>query len=64
MSQVPSNQRALLALAVEIIEDERECVVTSFRERDGKVKDYDARKWLRRYDRFLKPAKALLRKTS
>ena len=55
-----SDVRALLTQAVAIIEDERASIVSSFAENDGKVRDYDARTWIRRYDRFLKPARKYL----
>jgi hypothetical protein len=41
----------LLNEAVRIIDDERQ-----------NISDYDARRWIRKYDRFLKPARAELLK--
>jgi hypothetical protein len=56
--------RKLLALAVKIIEAEHESITQSYTERigerTGKVTDYDARRWLREYNRFLKPARTYL----
>lgn len=56
--------RKLIAQAVKIIEGERLVIVDSYTaligEHVGKVTDYDARGWIREYDRFLKPARAYL----
>jgi hypothetical protein len=57
-----SDSQKLIALAIEIIQDERASIVSSFEEHDGKVRDYDARALIRRYDRFLKPARAYVGK--
>jgi hypothetical protein len=59
-----STPRKLIAHAVKIIECERNIVVQSYTDligaHRGKVTDYDARRWIRDYDRFLKPARAYL----
>ncbi len=57
---IPADERALLTQAVAIIEAERASIVFSFAENDGKVRDYYAKRWILRYDRFLKPARKYL----
>lgn len=49
-----------LRLGIEIVEQERACTVSSFKERDGKVRDWHALKDIRRYDRFLRGARKVL----
>ena len=48
------NVLQLLALGIEIVQEERENMVYSFSERSGKVTDRDALRYIRKYDRFLK----------
>lgn len=59
------TERQLIALAVKLVEAERDVIVSSYTDligsHKGKVTDYDARRWIRGYDRFLKPARAWLR---
>lgn len=53
----------LVARAIPIIQAERDCVQRSFVELDGRVTNTDAAKQLRRYDRWLKGARAELLRT-
>lgn len=59
-----TEPRKLLAQAIKIIETERATIVSSYTDligaHAGKVTNYDARKSIREYDRFLKPARAYL----
>lgn len=48
---------ALLRRAIEIIEEEREVIQTSYAERDGVVRDYEARREIAKFDRWLKQAR-------
>lgn len=52
--------RRTLALGIKIVEAEREIMVSSYAERDGKVRDFHALKDIRRYDRFLRDARKVL----
>lgn len=61
-----TSEAKLIALAVEIIQDERSTIEQSHTnligEHKGKITDYDAQRWIRNYDRFLKPARAYLKR--
>jgi len=59
-----SRASDLLREAVAIIEEDREVLVSSFKDMDGCVRDPDGLRWLRKYDRFLKPARAYLKRPS
>lgn len=50
----------VMRLGVLIVQAERDDVYASFKERDGVVRDYLARRCLARYDRFLKKARAII----
>lgn len=58
MKRKPTDRRALICQAIAIIAEEREVVHTSYKETDGVVREPDARAELRKYDRWLKKAKA------
>ena len=49
-----------LRLGIAIVEEEREIMVSSYKERDGKVRDAGALRDIRRYDRFLRSARRML----
>jgi hypothetical protein len=51
------NLLQLLALGIEIVEEEREQIVYSFPDANGKLTDPDAGRVIRKYDRFLKHAR-------
>lgn len=65
---VKLTERQLIKLGVKLIEAERAVVVDSYTDligaHVGKVTDFEARRWIREYDRFLKPARAWLRRHS
>jgi len=49
-----------IRVAIRIIEEEREVVQVSYQESDGVVRAPDALRELRKYDRWLKRAKAAI----
>lgn len=52
------DDKMLLREAIEIISNEREIIYTSYKEVDGVVRAPDAKAELRKFDRWLKKAKA------
>ncbi|HEX5461856.1 MAG TPA: hypothetical protein VFX20_17970 [Steroidobacteraceae bacterium] len=51
------NLLQLLALGIEIFEEERGVIVYSYADKRGHITDREALRWLRKYDRFLKHAR-------
>lgn len=52
--------KKLLRAGIAIVEAEREIMVSSYRESDGKVRDAGALRDIRRYDLFLRGARRVL----
>lgn len=50
----------LLQLGIEILEEEREVIVSSYADKRGHVTDREAQRYLRKYDRFLKHTRLTL----
>jgi hypothetical protein len=55
-----AEMRALLVFGIEIIECERSITYESNKEADGVVRDYQMRRELAKFDRWLKRAKKVL----
>lgn len=52
------KEKDLVRQGIAILEEEREIIQTSYQQTDGVVRDKDARAELRKFDRWLKKAKA------
>ena len=58
------TERQLIELAVKLVDADRKIAVDSFSDTNGRITNIDDRKIVRDYDRFLKPARAWLKRHS